>query len=148
MNYQTEKISISKIVKKTLGKVIWISILIAVAFFSAIYFYSGKAKKIIKADIQVETAKIQNAVKTFKEKSGKYPELSGREDMLNTVASADGKYTFDIFYGGNELYIIPENMKEGVEATNRIVTRRDNKGGWLYNADKGEIFPNIDEAKY
>ncbi len=148
MNYQTERNSITKIIKRFLGKIILLSILIMTAFICSIYFYSGKVKKIIKSDIQIENARIQSALKTFKEKTGKYPELMGKEDALNTVVVSDRRYSFDIFYGNEKLYAIPENLKEGVEKSNKIVTKRDNKGGWVYDISKGEISPNIDEKKY
>lgn len=147
MDYM-EKGSFGRKLKKIITKLIGFSFLLVMAYIVSIYFYAGKAHKIIKADIQIEKARMENAIKTFKEKTGSYPDLIGKEDNLNTVIGQGGKYTFNIFYGGEKLYAIPENLKEGVERTNRIVTKRDNKGGWIYNSIKGEIAPNIDEKKY
>ena len=91
----------------------------------------------------METVKLQNAVKKFQEVTGANPKLAGLEDNLKSVKSADGKYNFETFYGSEKIYEIPENIKDDREQSNRIVTKKDKKGGWVYDEVKGTISPNI-----
>jgi len=65
------------------------------------------------------------------------------EDNLKSVKSADGKYNFETFYGSEKIYEIPESIKDDREQSNRIVTKKDKKGGWVYDEVKGTISPNI-----
>ena len=99
--------------------------------------------KLISADIQVETVKLQNAVKKFNEKTGSNPKLAGLEDELQNVKSTDGKSNFGTFYGSDKIYEIPESIKNGRERSNKIVTKKDGKGGWVYDELKGKVSPNI-----
>ena len=114
-----------------------------IAIFNAVILFSRKVEKLINADIQVETVKLQNAVKKFNEKTGSNPKLAGLEDELQNVKSADGKNNFGTFYGSDKIYEIPESIKNGRERSNRIVTKKDGKGGWVYDELKGKVSPNI-----
>ena len=48
-----------------------------------------------------------------------------------------------LFYGSEKIYEIPESIKDDREQSNRIVTKKDKKGGWVYDEVKGTISPNI-----
>ena len=37
----------------------------------------------------------------------------------------------------------PESIKDSRERSNRIVTKKDKKGGWVYDEIKGTVSPNI-----
>ena len=50
---------------------------------------------------------------------------------------------FETFYGSEKIYEIPESIKDDREQSNRIVTKKDKKGGWVYDEVKGTISPNI-----
>ena len=50
---------------------------------------------------------------------------------------------FEAFYGRDKIYEIPESIKDSRERSNRIVTKKDKKGGWVYDQLKGTISPNI-----
>ena len=52
-------------------------------------------------------------------------------------------YNFGTFYGSDKIYEIPESIKDFRERSNRIVTKKDKKGGWVYDQLKGTISPNI-----
>ena len=69
--------------------------------------------------------------------------MAGLEDELQNVKSADGKNNFGTFYGSDKIYEIPESIKNGRERSNRIVTKKDGKGGWVYDGLKGKVSPNI-----
>ena len=114
-----------------------------ISFFISIHLFSEKAKVIIKADIEVETEKLSNAIKNYKSRTGFFPELIGNENNLENIKSPDGKYSFDIFYGEKKLFAIPGNLEKGIEDSNSVVSVRNNKGGWLYNKTDGEVNPNI-----
>ena len=114
-----------------------------ISFFISIHLFSEKAKVIIKADIEVETEKLSNAIKNYKSRTGFFPELTGNENNLENIKSPDGKYSFDIFYGEKKLFAIPGNLEKGIEDSNSVVSVRNNKGGWLYNKTDGEVNPNI-----
>lgn len=118
-------------------------IVTVIAIFNVVILFSRKVDKLINADIQVETVKLQNAVKKFNEKTGSNPKLAGLEDSLQDVRSSDGAYNFETFYGNNKIYEIPESIKNGRERSNRIVTKKDGKGGWVYDELKGKVSPNI-----
>ena len=118
-------------------------IVTVIAIFNVVILFSRKVDKLINADIQVETVKLQNAVKKFNEKTGSNPKLAGLEDSLQDVRSSDGAYNFETFYGNNKIYEIPESIKNGREKSNRIVTKKDGKGGWVYDELKGKVSPNI-----
>ena len=52
-------------------------------------------------------------------------------------------FNFSTFYGTEQIYEIPESIKDDREQSNRIVTKKDKKGGWVYDEVKGTISPNI-----
>lgn len=131
---------IRKIIVKT---IVFITVFITV-FFIGIYLFSKRVEKLIKADIQIETVRLENAIKEFKAKTGVYPNISGKENNLKEVKSPDGRYTFDLFYGTEKIYEIPDNLKKGIMKSNSVNLQKDNKGGWFYNIITGEIKPNMD----
>ena len=133
----------NKTLKNVIGRAMLFVIMAIISFFISIHLFSEKAKVIIKADIEVETEKLSNAIKNYKSRTGFFPELIGNENNLENIKSPDGKYSFDIFYGEKKLFAIPGNLEKGIEDSNSVVSVRNNKGGWLYNKTDGEINPNI-----
>lgn len=133
----------NKTLKNVIGRATLFVIMAIISFFISIHLFSEKAKVIIKADIEVETEKLSNAIKNYKSRTGFFPELIGNENNLENIKSPDGKYSFDIFYGEKKLFAIPGNLEKGIEDSNSVVSVRNNKGGWLYNKTDGEINPNI-----
>ena len=118
-------------------------VIVVIAIFSVVILFSRKVDKLITADIQVETVKLQNAVKKFNERTGSNPKLMGFENSLQDVKSSDGAYNFGTFYGSDKIYEIPESIKDSRERSNRIVTKKDKKGGWVYDEIKGTVSPNF-----
>lgn len=133
----------NKTLKNVIGRATLFVIMAIISFFISIHLFSEKAKVIIKADIEVETEKLSNAIKNYKSRTGFFPELTGNENNLENIKSPDGKYSFDIFYGEKKLFAIPGNLEKGIEDSNSVVSGRNNKGGWLYNKTDGEVNPNI-----
>ena len=133
----------NKTLKNVIGRTTLFVIMAIISFFISIHLFSEKAKVIIKADIEVETEKLSNAIKNYKSRTGFFPELTGNENNLENIKSPDGKYSFDIFYGEKKLFAIPGNLEKGIEDSNSVVSVRNNKGGWLYNKTDGEVSPNI-----
>ncbi len=133
----------NKTLKNVIGRATLFVIMAIISFFISIHLFSEKAKVIIKADIEVETEKLSNAIKNYKSRTGFFPELTGNENNLENIKSPDGKYSFDVFYGEKKLFAIPGNLEKGIEDSNSVVSVRNNKGGWLYNKTDGEINPNI-----
>ena len=133
----------NKTLKNVIGRATLFVIMAIISFFISIHLFSEKAKVIIKADIEVETEKLSNAIKNYKSMTGFFPELTGNENNLENIKSPDGKYSFDIFYGEKKLFAIPGNLEKGIEDSNSVVSVRNNKGGWLYNKTDGEVNPNI-----
>ena len=134
----------NKALKNVIGRATLFVIMAIISFFISIHLFSEKAKVIIKADIEVETEKLSNAIKNYKSRTGFFPELTGNENNLENIKSPDGKYSFDVFYGEKKLFAIPGNLEKGIEDSNSVVSVRNNKGGWLYNKTDGEIKPNIE----
>ena len=133
----------NKTLKNVIGRATLFVIMAIISFFISIHLFSEKAKVIIKADIEVETEKLSNAIKSYKSRTGFFPELTGNENNLENIKSPDGKYSFDIFYGEKKLFAIPGNLEKGIEDSNSVVSVRNNKGGWVYNRTDGEVNPNI-----
>ena len=133
----------NKTLKNVIGRATLFVIMAIISFFISIHLFSEKAKVIIKADIEVETEKLSNAIKNYKSRIGFFPELTGNENNLENIKSPDGKYSFDVFYGEKKLFAIPGNLEKGIEDSNSVVSVRNNKGGWLYNKTDGEVSPNI-----
>ena len=133
----------AKITRKIISRGVVFLIVLFIVIFNVVILFSRKVDKLINADIQVETVKLQNAVKKLKEMTGANPKLAGLEDNLRSVKSADGKYNFETFYGSEKIYEIPESLKDDREQSNRIVIKKDRKGGWVYDEAKGTISPNI-----
>lgn len=133
----------NKTLKNVIGRATLFVIMAIISFFISIHLFSEKAKVIIKADIEVETEKLSNAIKNYKSRTGFFPELIGNENNLENIKSPDGKYSFDTFYGEKKLFAIPGNLEKGIEDSNSVVSVRNNKGGWLYNKTDGEVNPNI-----
>ena len=133
----------NKTLKNVIGRATLFVIMAIISFFISIHLFSEKAKVIIKADIEVETEKLSNAIKNYKSRTGFFPELTGNENNLENIKSPDGKYSFDTFYGEKKLFVIPGNLEKGIEDSNSVVSVKNNKGGWLYNKTDGEANPNI-----
>ena len=133
----------NKTLKNVIGRATLFVIMAIISFFISIHLFSEKAKVIIKADIEVETEKLSNAIKNYKSRTGFFPELTGNENNLENIKSPDGKYSFDVFYGEKKLFAVPGNLEKGIEDSNSVVSVRNNKGGWLYNKTDGEVNPNI-----
>ncbi|ERK66058.1 hypothetical protein HMPREF1984_01999 [Leptotrichia sp. oral taxon 215 str. W9775] len=133
----------NKTLKNVIGRATLFVIMAIISFFISVHLFSEKAKVIIKADIEVETEKLSNAIKNYKSRTGFFPELTGNENNLENIKSPDGKYSFDVFYGEKKLFAIPGNLEKGIEDSNSVVSVRNNKGGWLYNKTDGEVNPNI-----
>jgi len=133
----------TKVTKKIVLRGITFLVVVFIAIFNVVILFSRKVDKLIAADIRVETVKLQNAIKKFNEKTGSNPNLAGLEDNLQNVKSSDGAYNFGTFYGSDKIYEIPESIKDSRERSNRIVTKKDKKGGWVYDQLKGTISPNI-----
>lgn len=133
----------NKTLKNVIGRAMLFVIMAIISFFISVHLFSEKAKVIIKADIEVETEKLSNAIKNYKSRTGFFPELTGNENNLENIKSPDGKYSFDVFYGEKKLFAIPGNLEKGIEDSNSVVSVRNNKGGWLYNKTDGEVSPNI-----
>ena len=133
----------NKTLKNVIGRTMLFVIMAIISFFISIHLFSEKEKVIIKADIEVETEKLSNAIKNYKSRTGFFPELTGNENNLENIKSPDGKYSFDVFYGEKKLFAIPGNLEKGIEDSNSVVSVRNNKGGWLYNKTDGEVNPNI-----
>ena len=133
----------NKTLKNVFGRTVLFAIMAIISFFISVHLFSEKAKVIIKADIEVETEKLSNAIKNYKSRTGFFPELTGNENNLENIKSPDGKYSFDVFYGEKKLFAIPGNLEKGIEDSNSVVSVRNNKGGWLYNKTDGEVSPNI-----
>lgn len=133
----------NKTLKNVIGRATLFVIMAIISFFISIHLFSEKSKVIIKADIEVETEKLSNAIKNYKSRTGFFPELTGNENNLENIKSPDGKYSFDVFYGEKKLFAIPGNLEKGIEDSNSVVSVRNNKGGWLYNKTDGEVNPNI-----
>ena len=132
-----------KLTRKFALRGITFLVIVVIAIFSVVILFSRKVDKLITADIQVETVKLQNAVKKFNERTGSNPKLMGFENSLQDVKSSDGAYNFGTFYGSDKIYEIPESIKDSRERSNRIVTKKDKKGGWVYDEIKGTVSPNI-----
>ena len=133
----------SKMTRKIALRGITFLIVVFIAILNVVILFSRKVDKLIAADIQVETVKLQNAIKKFNEKTGSNPKLAGLEDSLQNVRSSDGIYNFGTFYGSDKIYEIPESIKDSREKSNKIVTKKDKKGGWVYDELKGKVSPNI-----
>ena len=84
-------------------------------------------------------------LKVYKTRTGEYPNLIGNENNLREVKNYQGEYTFELFYGDEKIFEIPGNISKGIVKTNKIVRKKDNKGGWVYDITTGEISPNIED---
>ena len=133
----------NKTLKNVFGRTVLFAIMAIISFFISVHLFSEKAKVIIRADIEVEREKLENAIKNYKSRAGVFPELSGNENNLANIRTPDGKYSFNVFYGEEKLFVVPGNLEKGTEDSNNVVTVRNNKGGWVYNRTNGEIKPNI-----
>lgn len=138
-------IKINRKFKKNMFKLLLIIFVFMLLFFLGVNFISNKARNIAKANIKIEQAKIENAIKEYKLRTGENPNLQGNENSLQNVKNVTGSYSFDLFYGSNKLFETPENLQKQIVKTNKITTQKDNKGGWFYNILTGEIKANIEE---
>lgn len=143
MSY-SNNVSIKKKIKKIFQGIISLIVVIVIAGLAVLNMYARKVNKLKEADIKIETAKLENSIKDFKEKTGAFPTLKGNENNLQALKSTDNLYNFAVSYGSNEIYAIPENLEKNIERTNKIVEKQDNTGGWVYNQLKGEVKPNIE----
>ena len=122
-------------------------ILISLGFISYIIWFNisySNSSKMLKANIEIERLRLENAIKIYKNKNGNNPQLIGNEDNLENVKENDTNYSFGLIYGNDKIYEIPENLSKNIVKSNKITNRKDNKGGWVYNIETGKIEANIE----
>lgn len=142
-NYDYRNRNMGKTIRNVLIRVIFLGIIGITAFILSVFIFSKRVERIIAADLDIETSRLKNAIESYKLRTGDYPDLSGNENSLQNIEK--GNYTFELIYGDKEIYKIPGNLAKKSERTNKIVTVRDNRGGWVYNIRTGEIYPNIED---
>ena len=142
-NYDYRNRNMGKTIRNVLIRVIFLGIIGITAFILSVFIFSKRVERIIAADLDIETSRLKNAIESYKLRTGDYPDLSGNENSLQNIEK--GNYTFELIYGDKEIYKIPGNLVKKSERTNKIVTVRDNRGGWVYNIRTGEIYPNIED---
>ena len=142
-NYDYRNRNMGKTIRNVLISVIFLGIIGITAFILSVFIFSKRVERIIAADLDIETSRLKNAIESYKLRTGDYPDLSGNENSLQNIEK--GNYTFELIYGDKEIYKIPGNLVKKSERTNKIVTVRDNRGGWVYNIRTGEIHPNIED---
>ena len=122
-------------------------ILISLGIISYIIWFNisySNSTKMLKANIEIERSRLENAVKTYKNKNGNNPQLVGNENNLENVKENDTNYSFGLIYGNDKIYEIPGNLSKNILKSNKITSRKDNKGGWVYNIETGKIEDNIE----
>lgn len=102
------------------------------------------SSKMLKANIEIERARLENAIKIYKNKNGNNPQLVGNENNLENVKEKDTNYSFGLIYGNDKIYEIPGNLSKNIVKSNKITSIKDNKGGWVYNIETGKIEANIE----
>ncbi len=142
-NYDYKNRNMGKTIRNVLIRIIFLGIIGITAFILSVFIFSKRVERIITADLDIETSRLRNAIESYKIRTGDYPDLSGNENSLQNIEK--GNYTFELIYGDKEIYKIPGNLAKKSERTNKIVTVRDNRGGWVYNIRTGEIYPNIED---
>ena len=142
-NYDYKNRNMGKTIRNVLIRIIFLGIIGITAFILSVFIFSKRVERIIAADLDIETSRLKNAIESYKLRTGDYPDLSGNENSLQNIEK--GNYTFELIYGDKEIYKIPGNLVKKSERTNKIVTVRDNRGGWVYNIRTGEIYPNIED---
>ena len=142
-NYDYRNRNMGKTIRNVLIRIIFLGIIGITAFILSVFIFSKRVERIIAADLDIETSRLKNAIESYKLRTGDYPDLSGNENSLQNIEK--GNYTFELIYGDKEIYKIPGNLVKKSERTNKIVTVRDNRGGWVYNIRTGEIYPNIED---
>ncbi len=105
------------------------------------------------AQVQGNLANLRTSIEMFHAKTEKYP-LYG--DILSASAtngnsddiSFDGYLSeeFAAFYSKNTMPETPAS--EEAPATNQVVEKRDNTGGWLYTEKDGNIYANLKDGNY
>lgn len=142
-SYDYRNKNMGKTIRNVLIRIIFLGIIGITAFILSVFIFSKRVECIIVADLDIETSRLRNAIESYKLRTGDYPDLSGNENSLQNIEK--GNYTFELIYGDKEIYKIPGNLVKKSERTNKIVTVRDNRGGWVYNIRTGEIYPNIED---
>ena len=142
-NYDYRNRNMGKTIRNILIRIIFLGIIGITSFISSVFIFSKRVERIITADLDIETSRLRNAIESYKIRTGDYPNLSGNENSLQNIEK--GNYTFELIYGDKEIYEIPGNQVKESEKTNKIVSVRDNRGGWVYNIRTGEIYPNIED---
>lgn len=104
----------------------------------------SNSSKMLKANIEIERLRLENAIKIYKNKNGNNPQLVGNENNLENVKENNTNYSFGLIYGNDKIYEIPENLFKNIVKSNKIISRKDNKGGWVYNIETGKIEANIE----
>lgn len=105
------------------------------------------------AQVQGNLANLRTSIEMFHAKTEKYP-LYG--DILSASAtngnsadiSFDGYLSeeFAAFYSKDTMPETPAS--EEAPATNQVIEKRDNTGGWLYTEKDGKIYANLKDGNY
>ena len=122
-------------------------ILISLGFISYIIWFNisySNSSKMLKANIEIERLRLENAIKIYKNKNGNNPQLGSNENNLENVTENDTNYSFGLIYGNDKIYEIPGNLSKNIVKSNKITSIKDNKGGWVYNIETGKIEANIE----
>lgn len=108
------------------------------------------------AQVQGNLANLRTSIGMYHARHDIYPVFSDSETISKT---SEGENSGDISSSGDlsekftEFYsksVLPDTpASESVTtATNRVVTERDDDGGWLYLEDRGEIYANLINGNY
>ena len=143
-NFNDLNENIRKKIIKIIIKIFFLLIVSTIAFILSIFIFSKRLERIKLADLNIETARLKNAIESYKIRTGEYPKLEGNENNLKNIKNYQGNYTFELFYGDEKIHEVHGNIEKGISSTNKVFSKKDNKGGWVYDIETGKISPNIE----
>lgn len=141
------KKKMSKEAKIFLLKFFILLFIILSVFSGFVYFQGKKGRRLKSLAVEMESERLNNAVRIFKALEGEYPDLYGNENNLDEVKTLN-KVSFREIYAGNELFALPEDLKNHIEEKNEIVLSKDGKGGWVYDKVSGKVEANLPREAY
>ncbi len=100
------------------------------------------------ANVQGNLASLRTSIEMFNVKSEGYPAYGdgNNGEEVDISSSGDLSEIFTNFYSKS---LMPETpASEKTPATNQVVKKRDNTGGWLYIEESGHIYANLKNGNY
>lgn len=104
------------------------------------------------ANVQENLANIRTSIAMYYVEHSSFPSYTSESTSLDYDVSINGNLSeaFSRYYSKKELASTPEasNLGISIKKSNKVLRKRDNSGGWVYEESSGKIYANLPNGIY